>query len=179
MSFQRACLLSAFTIELLHHARSLPQESKTQRDEIGRFLQWYPHIFMKTQGGYLNHLLGQSIVNELMMTNGNISEYQKFLETRITFMLAEWVETHKVLKKNKEDKVDTDTWATLNTFLNKPHYDNIYDKLLFIEFIKTDLVALETDWATVNDRDLNHVDSVARFLTSLIPKVLFNVLVQA
>ena len=86
---------------MLHHARTLPPESKPQREEINRFLQWYPHIFLKTQGGYLNHLLGQSIVNELMMTSGNINDFQKMLETRITYMLTEWVETHKQLQKSK------------------------------------------------------------------------------
>lgn len=81
-------------------------------------------------------------MNELMMTNGNITEYQKLLETRITFMLSEWVESHKQIKKSKEEGVEVDTWGVLNGFLAKTHYDNIYDKLLFIEFIRGDLIAL-------------------------------------
>ena len=69
-------------------------------------------------------------------------------------MLAQWLEVNKTLKKYKEDKIAADVWGVLNAFLLKPQYDSIYDKLLFIEFIKNDLTALEPDWLTINDKQL-------------------------
>lgn len=87
-----------------------------------------------------------------MMTGGNIAEFQKLLETKITYMLTEWIESMKLLKKQKEDKAPTDLWGILTSFLTKPQYDNIYDKLLFIEFIKGDLAGLDDEWLAKSDK---------------------------
>ena len=162
ISYQRAAFLAVFTIELLHQARQLNEAHASQREDVTRFLQWYPHVSTKTQGGYINQLLSQSIVNDLMMTKGNLSDYKNILETKILSLLSEWVEEVKAMNKYKAEKTPFDLWGILTQFLGKPYYDTFYDKLLFLEFVKGDIAGLVPEWMETGSGEEGKSEDIKR-----------------